>query len=108
MKYLIAYLLSGEAKAAHEALTAEIADQFGVFRLNGHIPPHVTLKVPFETDDIEDVEKTLSSFADHYPRTEVRLWGFGAFGVEVLYVAVLASPETQATIRHFMEALKTV
>ncbi len=108
MKYFIAYLLSGEVKTAHEALTNEITDRFGVFRLNDHIPPHVTLKSPFETDHIDDVEKTLSSFADHYPRAEMRLWGFGAFGREVLYIPVLASQEARSTIHHFTKVLRTI
>ncbi|KKT42149.1 MAG: hypothetical protein UW30_C0002G0060 [Candidatus Giovannonibacteria bacterium GW2011_GWA2_44_13b] len=107
MRYCIVYLLFGEAKAAHEKLTAEIADKFGVFRLNGYFPPHITLRRPFETDSIEEIGSLVDKFAEVHSQSTLELKGFNYFRKDVVYVDAFPSLETLKTIEELGISLRT-
>lgn len=47
MRYVIVYLIKGEALSFHEELVGNICSQFKVKRQR--LPAHFTIKVPFET-----------------------------------------------------------
>ena len=108
MRYFIAYTLDGETKTAHEKLTNEIADTFDVFRLSGYIPPHITLKYPFEAKEINDIEQILASFSLTHNRAPIKIHGFGSFDEETIFTDVLASAEAENLIQELMDALRTI
>jgi 2'-5' RNA ligase len=62
MKYFIGYLAEGEVEKYYNAITAELAGKFDVGDLSKRVPPHLTLKYPFVSDDISSVEKTIEHF----------------------------------------------
>lgn len=50
--------------------------------------PHITIKSPFETSEIEDHVAYLESLSESIQSFEVELDGFGSFGEKVIYLAV--------------------
>lgn len=107
MKYLIAHLLSGEAKAGHARIADELALRFKALPLRERIPPHITVKPPFETDEsgIEEVERILRAFARHERAAPICIRGFGRFGFKTIYLDVVKSPEAAALARRALATL---
>ncbi len=88
MKYFVAYLLSGSAKSYHERLTRQIFEKYKTARFFEKVPPHVTIKAPFEATDegILDVERVLRAFARTAEAPSFVLEGFGHFGFRTVYL----------------------
>ena len=105
MKYFIAHMLTGEAKRGHDAITEAVSETFGLSRPT---PAHITLKRPFDTDRIEDIEDVLEKFSKFKKRAPIKLKGFGNFGRNVLFVNVFPSPAADLLIRELDIMLKCV
>jgi len=109
VKYFVAHLLSGDAKAYHANLTRELAARFRIIPLHARIPPHVTIKPPFETDEagIRDVERTLRSFARGERAVPLSIDGFGRFGFRTIYMDVYKSAEVVSLVRRAIQTLNS-
>lgn len=110
MKHILVHLIQGEAKRAHEAITADLAEKFDSFPLHERIPPHLTLKRWFEPDQkmLATLDGVLSKFASDHEQSDYSLKGFGHFGADVIYVDVDPAPEVSQTVRELMQALRDV
>ncbi len=109
MIYFIAYLLQGEAKTFHEQLVKEIAKKFDVhYREQKRIPAHITLKEPFKTHRIQDVEKLLDSFVKKHVSSTLQLQGFNHFGNKVIFQDIHPSEEAKKTILALLKELRKV
>jgi 2'-5' RNA ligase len=110
MKRIILYLIRGEAKEAHEAITKDLAERFDSFPMHTRIPPHLTLKRWFELDDggMEELHKKLDDFTEAHVQSDLNLKDFGCFETKVIYVDVQPSEETLSTIRELMAELHTI
>lgn len=89
MRYFAGYLLEGEAAAFYNTLAADLAARFGIRNLAEYIPPHFTLKAPFETRDIAPFKEQLSALAAEETPVTFLLEGFGRFrekGVIFFYI----------------------
>ncbi|MES2134681.1 MAG: 2'-5' RNA ligase family protein [Patescibacteria group bacterium] len=109
MKYFIAHLLSGDAKQYHAGLTRRLALKYRVTPLHERIPPHVTIKPPFETDElgIKEVERVLRSFVRSEPALPLVIDGFGRFGFRTIYLDVYKSGEVVSLVRRLIHTLNT-
>lgn len=110
MRYIIAHLIEGEAKQRHEALTAELAERFNIFPLHERIPPHLTLKRWWHSEDvkIEDVYKVLDGFVATQSASSYKLSGFGSFRDDVIYVDVQPSADMNKSAQDLIKALHDV
>lgn len=110
MRHLIAHLIRGEARVAHEQITADLAEKFDSFPIHERIQPHLTLKRWFEldTEGMAALDTVLNAFAKEHKQSGYSLKGYGHFGTEVIYVDVEPDPETSKTIRALMTALRSV
>lgn len=106
MRYFVAHLLSGRVKEYHGRLTRELASRYHTVPLN-EPAPHITIKPPFEADEagIQDVERTLRSFAHAERAVPITLHGFGRFGFRTLYLDVYRSAEATALARRCIQTL---
>lgn len=52
-------------------------------------PPHITLKSPFDIEDISSFSEHLSRLASKLSSFAIEIQGFGTFGERVLYLDVL-------------------
>lgn len=107
MKYLIAHLLSGKAKEYHENLTAQIAERFGKDDLSKRIPPHFTLKSPFEaTDDQVDLLHTsLESYTQEASVGRYTMNDFGHFGDRVVFLDAVIDTQGRESIETLTDVL---
>ena len=107
MKYFVAYLLSGDAKRYHEQVTRELSKRFGIVPLHKKAPPHVTLKIPFETDErgIAEVHEVLRVFAKGRSAPPLSFSGFGRFGFKTVYLNAPKSPESVTLARECVSFL---
>lgn len=109
MKYFIAHLLSGDAKQYHAGLTRDLTSKYLVVPLHDRIPPHITIKPPFETDEsgIKEVERVLRSFAGNEHSIPLVIDGFGRFGFRTVYMDVYKSVEAVSLVRRLIHTLNT-
>ncbi len=93
MIYFIGYLIKGKAQKYHHKLCSELSNKFGIKYLPATIPSHLTLKAPFETNNINAVEEKIEDFLADAEKTKLKLNGFGHFGKEVIFIDVKPSKE---------------
>lgn len=110
MRYLIAHLLEGEVGEFHRRITADLARRFGVEPLHEIIPPHITLKAPFDRDDPEDVAALLKKTAAARDPSPLRYEGFGHFpkDTRVIFLTPVASREAEETIELLRRNLRGI
>lgn len=108
MKYFIAHLLSDDARRYHERLTRELSKRFSIVPLHERVPPHLTIKIPFEAseDQIREVERVLRSFARTHAAPELTFDGFGHFGFRTVYLDVRQSRAPILLVRECLTVLK--
>jgi len=108
MKYFLGYLIKGEAKKFHQDLTKKISEKFGVSNVSARVPPHLTLKIPFSTNRISEVEDLLFNFCEKNEPTELKLYGFGHFGERVVFMKAHPSKEMEITVESLTRELETI
>ncbi len=108
MKYMIVYLIKGKAKKYQVGLTNELSKKFGLYNLNNHIMPHLTLKVPFERKNIKEVEAVIKKFSSSKKPVKLRIQGFGEFNKSVVYLKIELSKEVKALRNDLLKELKNL
>lgn len=80
MVYSIFYLMNGEAKKYRDKLVREVGPKFGErYVFDSKLPAHITLKIPFETKNIERVETVLQESIRNKKPVKIKITGFGNF-----------------------------
>lgn len=93
MKYFIGYLIDGKAGHWHRELVQEISEKFNTEKIFDHIPAHMTIFRPFETENIQEVENVLEHWIKTHPlREQLTILDFDRFGTRVI-VAKITHPE---------------
>ena len=107
MKYVIVYLIKGEAEEYHQKLIKEVGPKFGEnYVVENPLPSHVTLKSPFETDKIEEVEEILSEFVKTQNPHDIELEGFDNFNNFVAFLKTDFSKEATHIQNNLIDSLK--
>jgi 2'-5' RNA ligase len=79
MKYFVGYLVEGEAADYYKTLTSDLEQRFSVKDLSEYIPPHLTLKIPFEADSVEDFENYMATVSKGLSTLDLVVNGFEKF-----------------------------
>jgi 2'-5' RNA ligase len=108
MKYLIVYLIKKEAAHYVKNLSDELANVFNLEQVSLRIPPHLTLKSPFDGRDATDVKKMLERFAATHKQAKLTLQGFDNIDRRLLYMDVKTSPEAAQLIAELSHELQKV
>ncbi len=90
-KYFVGYALTGRDKEMVDALRKRIAAQCGV-RAALHIPPHMTIFRPFETDRVEPLLHALNDLASRHNSFTLPITGFAAFNEAVWFLDPTQDP----------------
>lgn len=107
MKYLIVILIKGLAEKYQQKLLYLIAERFKVKGAIQRRPPaHLTLKSPFETNDIKPIESVIEQFCKSHQKSSYKLSGINHFDKRVIFIDVLSSEEMNKTYLEFMKHLK--
>ncbi|MCP5102491.1 MAG: 2'-5' RNA ligase family protein [bacterium] len=109
MRYGIFYLVKGEAGQFHEKLAYGVAEKFDVqMGIKRKAPPHLTVKFPFQTDNIGEVENLVEEFCSRHRKTPVKWEGFGSTGKNMIFIKGVPSPEMRQVYDAFIDQLKTI
>ena len=106
---MIAYLLRGKPAWRVRQLSDELADVFGLEPISSRIPPHVTLKAPFETSserNIEELKVVLADFIKGRAPAALAYEGFGQFDKRVVFIYIKPSPAAGALIADLAKTLR--
>ncbi len=109
MKYFVAHLLTGDARAYHEGLTRDLAARFRVVPLHKRIPAHLSLKIPFEADEhsIREIEEILADFCMRQAPAPLTYSGFGHFNARTVYLDVEHDSRALNLVHACVEELAT-
>lgn len=106
MKYVLVYLLKGDARKCQQKLVKEVGPRFGEnYMMENPLPAHITLKSPFELRDIKELEKKLKEFTSKHRSREFKIRRFGNFR---RFVAFLKPEMPQEIIKLQKKLLKTI
>lgn len=105
-RYVLVNLLSGESLNLHENIVEEVCFKFKVQKQK--LPGHITLKAPFETERISEIETLLQNFCTKNTKAPIKIDGFNHFRDNVIFMDI--HPSKKAIMLHenlYME-LKTL
>lgn len=113
MKYVIVYLIKGKAAKFQQKLAYKIARKFDHYgTVKNKIPAHLTLKLPFETNDIkriQEVENIIKNFSNKQKISTLILDGYGYFeNPWVAYINAKESKQMRNIYNKFIDELKRI
>lgn len=106
MRYVIVCLIKGEALNFHEELVDNICSQFNVKRQK--LPAHFTIKAPFETTNIEEIEKLTEEFCENHSSYSIKIRDFGHFRDSVVFMDIIPAKDAVRVHDEYIDALKSV
>lgn len=106
LRYVIVCLIKGKALEFHEQLVKNICANFNVKRQR--LPGHFTIKAPFETDNIEEIENIVKEFSSNFGAFPIKLEGFGHFRQDVVFIDIKVSDKAKEVHDSFIDKLKAV
>ncbi len=105
---MIVYLMRNKVKKYQEKLIDELSKKFKINNLNHHIPAHITLKVPFETKRIKNVENVLRNFVKKQKQSKIKVKGFGSFNGKVIFINPIYSNAAKILTRNLIKDLEII
>jgi 2'-5' RNA ligase len=105
-RYVIVCLIKGPALDFHEKLVGEVCSKFNVKRQR--LPAHFTIKAPFETDNIIEIQQVTEEFCNQNEKTDISMRNFGHFRDSVVFMDVIPSKEAIDIHDKYIDALSEV
>ncbi|MEI7718737.1 MAG: 2'-5' RNA ligase family protein [archaeon] len=106
--YMIAYLPSKEVSDYATKLIIELGEKYNEkYLIENPRPVHVTLKSPFEIEDIEPVELLLENFVNGVKSADVSASDFADFRGHVFFLKANFSEEALEIQKKLTEKLKS-
>jgi 2'-5' RNA ligase len=107
MKYSIFYLIKGEAGKYNQKLLKTIGPKNGEnYMIENPLPSHVTLKSPFEIDNIREIEEFLDDFVKKQKQSRIEIDGFGNFRRFVAFLKVKFSVGAKKIQKNLVKELQ--
>ncbi|MEK6893869.1 MAG: 2'-5' RNA ligase family protein [Nanoarchaeota archaeon] len=107
MKYAIVYLVKGKAAKYQSTLIKKLANLSGeTYIIDNPIPTHITLKYPFEVEDISIVEKKIKEFIKKIKPTSVKINGFENFDKFVAFLHFSFSKDAKKIQKNLIQLIK--
>lgn len=105
-RYVIVNLLNGEPLEFHEKTVDNVCHKFKVQPQK--LPGHITLKAPFETDNIDEVEEVIAEFIKIHAKAPIKLEGFNHFRDNVIFMEIFPSQDAVVLHKSLYKSLKTL
>lgn len=105
-RYVIVCLLNGEALNFHDKLVTDVCSKFNVKRQK--LPGHFTIKAPFETDKINEVESVIQNFVANNKKETMKIEGINHFRTDTIFMDINMSSEGLKVHDAFIDELKTL
>lgn len=108
MRYFIGYLMRGEAAEYFKATCSDIATRFGIEDVSSIVPPHITVKAPFDRIDGNSVDEIISLIADA-PAIPITLSEWNHFGTRTIFLdATNPPPELKTYIKSVLSKFRSL
>lgn len=91
MRYVIVSVVQGAAGDFNNNLRKDVYEKFKA--KSSKLPAHFTIKSPFESENIHEVEKALESFIKNNTKASYTLNGYDHFDDRVIFMKVNMSDE---------------
>lgn len=104
MRYVIVCLLKGDILKFHEKLVEDVCREFKVERQK--LPAHFTIKAPFESDNIKELEEITSEFCRRNVKTPMKVNGLGHFRDNVVFMDIHPSNKAIEIHDDYIDELK--
>ncbi|MBU0894449.1 MAG: 2'-5' RNA ligase family protein [Nanoarchaeota archaeon] len=109
MRYYIGHLVDDKIKKHYGKILSELSSRFKLENLvKKDRRPHITLKAPFEREDIADVENFLDNFCKDLCSSTFKIKGYGNFGKEDIFLEVVPSDILKITFGRFLKEIKNL
>lgn len=106
MRYVIVNALNGKALKFHDKLTTEVCSKFNLKRTK--LPGHITLKAPFESENIDELINMLESLVKTNNKAPISVHGYDHFRNDVVFMKTIFSKEANGVYNEFYKLLKTL
>jgi len=106
--YFIGHVIDGEAREYQRALIDELSRVFGIRNNNLRLEPHITIKAPFEFENIEEVENIIEEMIVELKSSEYKIEGFAHFNKRVVFLKVFESQMMVDVTRELQKKLRSV
>ena len=106
MRYVIVSVVKGNAGNFNNNLRKEVFQNFGA--KSSKLPAHFTIKSPFESDNINDLENILDDFSKKHKATPYKIKGYDKFDDRVIFMKVLMSKEGQKVHDELIDELSKI
>lgn len=91
MRYVIVSVVKGDAGHFNNNLRKDVFEKFKA--RSSKLPAHFTIKAPFESDDINDLENILDNFSKFHSSSKYKIKGYDHFDDRVIFMKILMSDE---------------
>ena len=108
MRYMIAHMLKGDAKAYHANLSTVLASMYHLRPVTNIIDPHLTIKSAFEATEISEVEQIVSESSLFAEAAPYMLKGFNAVADRLIFMNVEPSLEMNMVIQKIQNQLQNI
>jgi 2'-5' RNA ligase len=108
MKYSIAYLIKGNVEEYQRKIMKEFSEIFDIRDLNNHIPPHITFKAPFETENVKELEELVANFCKNNKASKIKIGELGHFDNRVIYLDTKFSSDARIVYNNFIKELEKI
>lgn len=104
MRFVIVCLIKGEALKYHEKCVSDVCFKYKVSAQK--LPAHFTIKAPFETDNIYEIENIVQNFVDLRHKENITIDGIGHFGFSTIYMNINLNDSALELYKDFIHELK--
>lgn len=109
MKYVITYMIHGEPEDYQKKLIKTLSKLSGEMHLiEKPIPSHMTLKSPFETEQIKEVEKIIKEFTVQSRPFKFKIKKFGNFRKFVAFLKPTPRYKFRRVQKNLLKSLKKI
>lgn len=106
MLYVIVCLINDKVKDFHHQLVEDVCQRFNVKRQR--LQSHFTLKAPFESTDILEIEKATENFCLSHCASPFTMSGYNHFNDNVIYMDIKPSIDTRKNCEAYKNLLRTI
>ena len=106
MRYVVVSVVKGNAGKFNNNLRKEVYEKFNV--KSSKLPAHFTIKSPFESDDISELENLLDKFSKENSSAHYKINGYDHFDDRVIFMKVIMSKEGQILHDNLVDSISSI
>ena len=106
MRYVIVSVVKNKAGDFNNNLRKDIFEKFKA--KSSKLPAYFTIKSPFESEDISELESTLSKFTESHSSAPYKIKGYSNFDNRVIFMKVLMSQDGKRIHDELIDSLNEI